>query len=140
VESFRFDRVYVSSPRGSGPRDRLGPATLDRRRKQGGSEMKSVLFAAALIVGGAAMAQQTVQPSNQAPERDARGIPVISDPATAPPGANEPFNPPPGAEVVVNPNQAQVFATQQASQEYPPCTREVTDNCVQTYERGRRPN
>jgi len=39
--------------------------------------------------------------------------------------------------VTANPNQAAVFQTQQSSKDYPPCTREVTDGCVQTYERGR---
>ena len=63
--------------------------------------MKSALFAAALLCGGAALAQddttttttttddrrpqvptgQVVAPSNANPERDARGIPVISDAA-----------------------------------------------------------
>jgi hypothetical protein len=110
--------------------------------------MKSALFAAALLFGGAALAQtdmqtsttttatsQTVAPGNTAPERDARGIPVISDPAAAPAGFNEspqtggtgasPSSPPP---------------TEPATENYPPCSRTVTDNCVQAYERGRSPN
>ncbi|HWT13265.1 MAG TPA: hypothetical protein VN231_10970, partial [Allosphingosinicella sp.] len=69
--------------------------------------MKSALFAVALLCGGAAVAQedmqtgtptttmpasggQTVAPDNAAPERDARGIPVVSDSATAPSGFNQP--------------------------------------------------
>ena len=103
--------------------------------------MKSVLFAAALMISGAALAQTTVAPANDDPERDARGIPVVSAPATAPAGANQaPAAAPAGAQVVPAANQAQVFQTQQSTESYPPCTREVTDNCVQTYERGvRRP-
>ena len=93
--------------------------------------MKLVLLAA-LAVSGTALAQ-----GNAAPERDARGIPVISDPASPPPGANQ--APVPGTgQAVPAPNQAQVFTTQQATKQYPPCTREVTDGCVQTYERGVR--
>ena len=100
--------------------------------------MKLVLLAAALTVGGAALAQQTVSPGNNAPEVDARGIPVISAPATAPAGANQPVQVPAGAQVVPAPNQSAVFSTQASSRTYPPCTREVTDGCVQTYEGRRR--
>jgi hypothetical protein len=126
--------------------------------------MKLVLFAAALMLSGAALAQSqpetvpdtattttdttvtttttttgmTVAPGNTAPERDARGIPVISDPAVAPPGTNQAVVVPPGAVVVPNPNQAAAFQTQTAATTYPPCSRTVTDHCVQTYERARR--
>ena len=43
-----------------------------------------------------------------------------------------------GATVVANPNQRAAFAARPADQEYPACSRTVTDNCVQTYERRRR--
>jgi hypothetical protein len=99
--------------------------------------MKLVLFAAALTLGGAALAQQTVAPGNSAPEVDARGIPVVSDSATAPAGANQTVSVPAGAQVVPAPNQQAVFSTQEATKTYPPCTRGVTDGCVQTYEGGR---
>lgn len=105
--------------------------------------MKLALFAAAMLAGGTAFAQTGTQvsaPSNSAPERDARGIPVISDPAEVPPGANETTPIPPGAVYTPNPNQAQVFTPRPATENYPPCSRTVTDNCVQTYERGRGPN
>ena len=92
--------------------------------------MKLVLFAAALSLGGAALAQST-------PEVDARGIPVVSDPATAPAGANQAVSVPAGAQVVPAPNQRAVFATQASSRTYVACTREVTDGCVQAYE-GKR--
>jgi hypothetical protein len=94
--------------------------------------MKLILFGTALAFSSAAVAQSTA-----APERDARGIPVVSAPATAPAGANQGV--PAGAgQAVPAPNQAQVFTRQPATREYPPCTREVTDGCVQTYERGVR--
>ena len=116
--------------------------------------MKLVLFATALAMSGAALAQtetdttmtttttttttgMTVAPSNAAPERDARGIPVISDSAEAPAGVNATTVITPGAQVVPNPNQAAAFQTQPATETYPACSRTVTDNCVQTYERGR---
>jgi len=99
--------------------------------------MKLILFAAALTMSGAALAQDQSAPDNSSPERDARGVPVVSSPATAPAGANQPV--PAGAtQVVPAPNQQQVFAPQPAQGEAPPCTREVTDNCTQTYERGHR--
>jgi hypothetical protein len=78
----------------------------------------------------------TVAPGNENPEEDARGIAVVSDAATAPAGANQPISAPPGATIVPSANQSAVFATEPAQQDYPPCTKEVTDNCVQTYERG----
>ena len=121
--------------------------------------MKTVLFAAALLMSGAALAQETdttettvtttetttvttatpttVAPSNAAPERDARGIAVISDPAMAPAGANQAVVVVPGAQVIPNPNQAAAFQTQASTDSYPACSKTVTDNCVQTYERPR---
>ena len=101
--------------------------------------MKLVLFAAALSLSGAAVAQttNTQVAGGSPPERDARGIPVISAPAAAPAGANEGVPAAPaGSQVVPAANQAQVFSTKPSTENYPPCTREVTDNCVQTYERG----
>lgn len=88
----------------------------------------AILAAFAVSVSGAALAQD-------APERDARGIPVVSAPATAPAGANTMPTIPPGAKVVVSPDQSSVFAPVPAPGEPPPCTRTVTDNCKQTYER-----
>lgn len=98
--------------------------------------MKLVLFAAALTLGGAAFAQNVTDGSP--PERDARGIPVISQPAQAPAGANQAVQVEAGAQVVPAPNQSAVFSTQASTKTYPPCTREVTDGCVQAYERGVR--
>jgi hypothetical protein len=78
----------------------------------------------------------TVAPSNAAPEHDARGIAVISDAATAPAG----FNQPPGMAGVGGPvaDPSQPPPQQPSDASYPACSRTVTDNCVQTYERGRR--
>jgi hypothetical protein len=76
-----------------------------------------------------------VQPSNANPEHDARGIPVISDPAVVPAG----FNGTAGTGVggpLVDPATGATVTGAEAS--HPACTRTVTDNCVQTYERGRR--
>ena len=80
----------------------------------------------------------TVAPGNSNPERDARGIPVVSAPATAPAGANQMMSAPAGAQMVPAPNQSAVFTTRPATGEYPVCSRTVTDGCVQNYEgRGR---
>jgi hypothetical protein len=65
-----------------------------------------------------------VQPSNANPEFDARGIPVISDAAFVPPGYNG------------NASGAMGGPEEGTSESYPPCTRERTDNCTQTYEVG----
>lgn len=115
--------------------------------------MKSALFAIALLTGGAAIAQsdydktttvttetvavpaggQIVMPSNADPEHDARGIAVISDPAFVPAG----FNLTADAVAVGGPFVDASTATQPADEPYPACTATVTDNCLQTYERGR---
>lgn len=100
--------------------------------------MKTILFTAALALSGAAIAQTTPPSTDAAPARDSRGIPVASMPAQAPEGANRAVTVPPGSEVVVSPDQAQAFTPRQATEEFPPCTRERTDRCVQNYERPRR--
>ena len=115
--------------------------------------MKLIIMAGALMLGGAAVAQttdttttttttttapmattgQTVAPDNSAPERDARGIPVISAPATAPAGYNQ------GTQTVPagTPMPTVAAPTPTSAGPLPPCTRTVTDRCTQTYERGR---
>ncbi|HYJ83289.1 MAG TPA: hypothetical protein VEW26_10670 [Allosphingosinicella sp.] len=78
---------------------------------------------------------QVVAPSNADPEHDARGIAVISDPAVVPAG----FNGTTGTGVggpMVDPATGTTMTGADAS--HPPCSKTVTDNCVQTYERGRR--
>ncbi len=120
--------------------------------------MKLAILAAALLTSGAAVAQThsttamtqhqdmtsanmqmpgpVVQPSNANPERDARGIPVISDPAVVPAGFNGLAGTAmggPSADPVTGDEVGPVDGN------YPPCTAQVTDNCVQAYERGRSP-
>jgi hypothetical protein len=73
---------------------------------------------------------------NSTTERDARGIAVLSDPAVVPAG----YNGTPATGVggpLVDPATGE--AVNPTDTAHPPCTREVTDNCVQTYERGRSP-
>ncbi len=119
--------------------------------------MKTAAFAVALLLSGAAVAQTsqttddmsqanqpvatthstmqdmsmagtgaTVEPSNAHPERDARGHLVISAPAMVPAGWNGTV-----ASAMGGPLESA------ANSDYPPCSATVTDNCVQTYERGR---
>ena len=112
--------------------------------------MRAVIVAAALLIGTAAYAQdnsgsggaqdtnaaaggQTVAPSNAAPDRDAHGVPVISAPATAPAGWNQPPGTPGAAPA------SQPAPTQGDAGPLPPCSRHVTDNCTQTYERHHGP-
>ncbi len=77
---------------------------------------------------------QVVAPSNSNPEHDARGIAVISDPAVVPAG----FNGTAGAGVGGPFVPAAGATATGAETSHPACTRTITDNCVQTYERGRR--
>jgi hypothetical protein len=104
--------------------------------------MKTALFAAALLMSTAAIAQTTdptapvSQPDNSAPRTDNLGNTVISDPAPVPTG----FNQAPGQNGVGGPyvDPSQPPAPQAATGDYPPCSRTVTDHCIQTYERGVR--
>lgn len=75
---------------------------------------------------------QIVQPSNANPERDARGIAVISAAAVAPPGWNGV-----PAEAMGGPELDAVTGEAIAPDSYPACTASVTDKCLQTYEVGR---
>ena len=119
--------------------------------------MKTILFATALLAGTAALAQEEVvttvetpmgtevvtttttlpavqQPGNTNPELDARGIAVISDPAVIPAGFNGTVGTAVGGPLVDPATGAEM-----APDSYPACTAEITDNCLQTYERGRSP-
>jgi len=78
---------------------------------------------------------QVVAPSNADPEHDARGIAVISDPAVVPAGFNGTTGTGVGGPLV---DPATGTAMTGADASHPPCSKTVTDNCVQTYERGRR--
>ena len=113
--------------------------------------MKTALFAAALLMSTAAIAQTTTtmpppapadaatapvsMPDNTAPRTDNAGTPVISDPAPVPAG----FNQAPGTNGVGGPyvDPSQPPAPQAATGDYPPCSRTVTDHCIQ-HERGMR--
>src|SRR3954469_5537728 len=118
--------------------------------------MKSVMFAAALLVGTAAYAQDTataqgtaaggttVAPSNAAPKRDARGVAVISADATAPAGYNlapgtpgaAPASPADNSRAAAPggpPPASGPAPTMGNAGDLPPCSRKVTDHCTQTY-------
>jgi len=86
------------------------------------------------VAAASFLAFQTTAPADRPPAKDARGIPVVSNPAQAPAGANQPVAQ--GASAQPAPNQQAVFASRPSSGEYPVCTREVTDGCLQRHERG----
>ncbi len=110
----------------------MGQGSMDQQSMGQQGTMSQGTMSQGTMSGG-----MSVAPGNQAPERDARGIAVMSDPAMAPAGANQMA--PGGGTVVPASNQAAVFTTQASTENYPACSRTVTDNCVQSYERGRRP-
>ena len=92
--------------------------------------MKALFAVAALVLAtGTAAAQDR---EGAPPERDARGIPVISAEPTVPPGVNQTVTAPPGATFQYS-TDTSAFASRPATEEYVPCTRERTDNCVQAY-------
>ena len=96
--------------------------------------MKIIIFAAALMLGGAAMAQtgNTVDDPSQA--SGPRGITQQgTDPegqACTPPGYN--------AGTTGYPTCEAGSASPASSPAPPRCSKTVTDHCVQAYERGRR--
>jgi hypothetical protein len=90
--------------------------------------MRKVLFAAALSISSIAMAQSstTTQPTTTTTGTAAQPSgQTVDDPsqATGPQGVTQ--------QGTVPNNQSG------AGREYPPCSRTVTDGCIQTYERGR---
>jgi hypothetical protein len=120
--------------------------------------MRAAAFAIAILMSGSAAVAQTtdtteqtqtgwtapattaapaggmiVQPSNAAPERDARGVKVISAPAVVPIGYNGTTGEAMGGPLL-DPDTGKAATDASAR----PCSRSVTDHCVQTYERRRR--
>jgi hypothetical protein len=82
----------------------------------------------------AATGASLVLPGNASPERDARGIAVISDPAVVPAG----WNGTEAGSAMGGPELDAATGEPVALDSYPACTATVTDNCLQTYERGRK--
>jgi hypothetical protein len=94
--------------------------------------MKALLAVATVLLASApALAQDT------APERDSRGIPVVSAEPNVPEGVNQVVDIPAGATVQAAPNQSAMFAARPSTMTYPPCERGQTDRCTQTYEGNR---
>lgn len=101
----------------------------------GGAWVDPTLTATELAsLGTAAPTGAVVAPSNADPERDARGIPVISAAAVVPAG----WNGTPAGAAMGGPELDAVTGEAIAPDSYPACTATVTDKCLQTYERGRK--
>ena len=88
---------------------------------------------AAPLLASADAGAAIVQPSNADPELDARGIPVISAAAVVPPG----WNGLAAGAAMGGPELDAVTGEPAAPTDYPACTADVTDKCLQTYEVGR---
>lgn len=106
--------------------------------------MKTLMFAAALAFGTAAVAQtspapapepmpqgemppqsEPAQPQEQPPPQMTQGAAAIArDEAVAPPGYN-------ANERAVPPEQAAQIISQLSAYDYPPCSRQVRDRCIQ---------
>ncbi|HEY0043280.1 MAG TPA: hypothetical protein VGB62_01910 [Allosphingosinicella sp.] len=82
------------------------------------------------------MGSHIVQPGNASPERDARGVAVISAPAMVPAGWNGTAS----SEMAMGGPllDPETGAELSGEASYPACTAARTDACVQAYERGRR--
>jgi hypothetical protein len=100
----------------------------------GGAYVDPTLSGTVLASADVDAASALVQPSNASPERDARGIAVISAAAVAPAG----WNGTPAGAAMGGPELDAVTGETVAPDSYPACTAAVTDKCLQTYERGRR--
>ena len=111
--------------------------------------LQPMMLAAALSLGSAAIAQQSSTPGQPS------GV-TVDDPsqATGPQGVTQQGTDPSGQATapagtnmgvqgtgmaVPMANQEAAFTPRPAAGEYPPCSRTVTDSCIQTYERGSRP-
>ncbi|HEX8262469.1 MAG TPA: hypothetical protein VF547_06310 [Allosphingosinicella sp.] len=99
---------------------------------EGGSS--GAYSAPTLAEAGPVTAGAVVEPGNSAPERDARGIPVISAAAVVPAG----WNGTAAGAAMGGPELDPATGEPAAPRSYPACTASVTDHCLQTYERGRR--
>ncbi len=105
--------------------------------------MKSALFVAALMLGSAAVAQ--TQPSGRtvADQSQSSGPQGVTQQGTDPEGqactpagfntVGSPYPPCGGAQTAGTTTGSGAGSTAQ------PCSRTVTDGCLQTYERGMRP-
>lgn len=100
----------------------------------GGAYVDPTLTAELAGLGTAAATGQRVEPGNSDPERDARGIAVISAAAMVPAG----WHGTAAGAAVGGPELDSVTGETIAPDSYPACTASVTDKCRQTYERGRR--
>lgn len=116
--------------------------------------MKIALFAAALMLGTAGVAQDTMQPTPQPTDQPSGQ--TVDDPsqATGPAGVtqqgtvpNGMATPPPGTNEMPMAAPAPMAMPMQSNMPaamsppaggYPACSRTVTDRCTQTYERGVR--
>jgi hypothetical protein len=108
--------------------------------------MKTILFAAALSISSIALAQSTTTGTQSQPQPSGE---TVDDPSqsTGPQGITQQGTDPNGqATAPAGTNQTmpmqttpmQAMQSRPAAGEYPPCSRSVTDSCVQTYERGVR--
>ena len=106
--------------------------------------MKALLFAAALSISGIAIAQDTAQPSGQTVDdpSQATGPQGVTQQGTDPNGQ---ATPPAGYNQGAQTGTAAGTMTTTSSMggtpsttNYPPCSKTVTDSCIQTYERGVR--
>lgn len=124
--------------------------------------MKTFMFAAALLMGGTAVAQPADAPQpppeaqpdtgntnpmpdggNAQPDAGSAPEPMPQQPMESAPMQSQqaPMARPmasPGGDMTTAPSGATGFATRPATENYPACSRGVTDNCVQTNERGSR--
>ena len=91
------------------------------------------MYNIALVVLAVGQAQAADPSESLAPERDARGIPVVSQEPNVPAGVNQPV--PDGVRITFTLNQSQYLQMRAATVSYPPCSRGQTDRCVQSYER-----
>lgn len=130
--------------------------------------MKTLLFTAAISISSIALAQGTTsQNMDTSTTGQATGMQSTPQQTGPDPDGTDPNGPgvPPGdgitqqgtdpegqartpagtnqmpmgvGPVVPAANQQAAFTPRPAMTEYPPCSREITDNCIQTYERGVR--
>ncbi|MEA3060402.1 MAG: hypothetical protein QOJ94_183 [Sphingomonadales bacterium] len=112
-----------------------GLASAAWEQDNGGTAMPADVQPGVTLATAVNATDAVVQPSNASPERDARGIPVISASAVVPAGWNGVAG---GGEAMGGPLLDPATGEPMAdTANYPACTRTITDHCLQTYERRR---
>lgn len=124
-----FAQIDVTAESQAWEGDGLATTAFETEGGSSGAYSSPTLAEAGPVTTGA-----VVEPGNADPERDARGIAVISAAAVVPAG----WNGTAAGAAMGGPELDPATGEPVAERDYPACTATITDKCLQTYERGRK--